>query len=167
MIRNTLTLEKVQRQAIKFILNDYESNYITRLLKLDLLPLMYILDFYVIVFFIKAFQQPSSHFNITHYITFSHANTKSSTTNKLHHVHTHNNCFCNFYSNRLPRIWNSLPPIDLTKSLSSIKTTIYNYLWNHFKQNFLSTNPCTFHFCCRCTNCHNQGLINNFCVIKV
>ena len=112
-------------------------------------------------FFIKAFQQPSSHFNINHYITFSHANTRSSSTNKLHHVHTNNNCFCNFYFNRLPRLWNSLPPIDLTKSLSSIKTTIYNYLWNHFKQNFLSTNPCTFHYCCRCTNCYNQGLIFN------
>ena len=105
MIKDTLTLEKVQRQANKFILNDYESNYKTQLLKLDLLPLiMYILDFYVILFFIKAFQQPSSHSNITHYITFSHANTKSSTTNKLHHVHTHNNCFRNFYFNRLPRI---------------------------------------------------------------
>ena len=59
MIKDTLTLEKVQRQATKFILNDYESDYKTRLLKLDLLPLMYILDFYDILF-IKDFQQPSS-----------------------------------------------------------------------------------------------------------
>ena len=109
MIKDTLTLEKVQRQATKFILYDHES----RLLKLDLLPLMYILDYYDILFFIKAFQQPSSHSNINHYITFSHANTRSSTTNKLHHVHTHNNCFHNFYFNRMPRLWNSLPPIDL------------------------------------------------------
>ena len=46
MIKDTLTLEKFQRQATKFTLNDYESDYKTRLLKLDLLPLMYILDFY-------------------------------------------------------------------------------------------------------------------------
>ena len=132
------------------------------ILKLDLLSLMYILDFYDILFFIKSLQQSSSYFNINHYITFSHASTRSSTTNKLHHVHTHNNCFCNFYFNRLLRLWNSLPSIDLTKSLSSIKTTIYNYLWNHFKQNFPSTNPCIFHFCCRCTNCYNPGSIYNF-----
>ena len=79
MIKDTLTVEKVQRQTTKFILNDYESDYKTRLLKLDLLPLMYNLDFYDILFFIKAFQQPSSHFNINHYITFSHANTRPST----------------------------------------------------------------------------------------
>ena len=124
MIKDILTLEKVQRQATKFILNDYESDYKTQLLKLGLLPLMYILDFYDILFFIKAFQQPSSHFNINHYITFSHANTRFSTTNKLHYVHTHNNCFHNLYFNRLPRLWNSLPPIDLTKSLSSIISLI-------------------------------------------
>ena len=86
MIKDTLTLEKVRRQATKFILNDYESDYNTRLLKLDLLPLMYILDFYDTLFFIKAFQQSSSLFIINHYITFSHANARSSTTNKLHHV---------------------------------------------------------------------------------
>ena len=34
MIKDTFTLEKVQRQATKFILNDYESDYKTRLLKL-------------------------------------------------------------------------------------------------------------------------------------
>ena len=43
LIKDTLILEKIQRQATKFILSDYVSDYKTRLLKLDLLPLMYIL----------------------------------------------------------------------------------------------------------------------------
>ena len=51
LIKDTITLEKIQRQATKFILKDYESSYHTRLLKLDLLPLMYTLDFYDIMFF--------------------------------------------------------------------------------------------------------------------
>ena len=92
--------KKVQRQATKFILNDYESQATkTRLLKLDLLPLMYTLDFYDILFYQSLPTAIIMHiiFNINHYITFSHANTRSSTTNKLHHVHTHNNCFHNFY----------------------------------------------------------------------
>ena len=126
---------------------------------------MYILDFYDILFLSKL---SNSHHHISTSIitlaTFSHANTGSSTINKLHHVHTHNNWFFSCYFNRLPRLWNSLPPMDLTKPFSSIKTAIYNYLWNHFKQNFLSTNPCTFHFCCRCTN---WGLINNFVNLNV
>ena len=57
---------RIQRQTTKFILRDYDSDYKTRLLKLDLLPLMYMLDFYDIIFFIKALKQPSDHFNILH-----------------------------------------------------------------------------------------------------
>ena len=44
----------------------------------------------------------------------------------------------NFYFNRLPRIWNKLPLIDLNQSLLTIKTTIYNYLQQHFRNNFSS-----------------------------
>ena len=45
LIKDTVIPEKIQRQATKFILSDYVSDYKTRLLKLDLLPLMYI-DFH-------------------------------------------------------------------------------------------------------------------------
>ena len=64
------------------------SDYKTRLLKLDLLPLMYILDFYDILFFVKALKQPSDHFNIHHHISFSTSNTRSASTNKLNPTHT-------------------------------------------------------------------------------
>ena len=40
LIKDTVILEKIQRQATKFILSDYVSDYKTRLLKLDLLPLI-------------------------------------------------------------------------------------------------------------------------------
>ena len=48
-----VTIEKVQRRATKFILADYSSdcNYKTRLLRLGILPLMYILDLYDIYLF--------------------------------------------------------------------------------------------------------------------
>ena len=87
LIKDTITLEKIQRQATKFILKDYESSYHT-LLKLDLLPLMYTLDFYDIMFFIKALKQPSNHFNIYDHVSFSTENTRSSSNNKLNHVYT-------------------------------------------------------------------------------
>ena len=61
LIKDTVILEKIQKQATKFILSDYVSDYKTPLLKLDLLPLMYILDFYDILFFIKALKQPGYH----------------------------------------------------------------------------------------------------------
>ena len=37
-------LERVQRRATKYILNDYTSSYRARLLRLSMLPLMYILN---------------------------------------------------------------------------------------------------------------------------
>ena len=162
LIKDTVILEKIQRQATKFILSDYVSDYKTRLLKLDLLPLMYILDFYDILFFVKALKQPSDHFNIHHHVSFSTSNTRSASTNKLNPTHTNSNYFRNFYFNRLPRIWNKLPSIDLSLSLPTIKTIIYNYLHQHFIEHFSSCNPCTFHFCCRCSNCYNTGSLSNF-----
>jgi len=53
-MKYTAILERVQRQATKFILRDYNSDYRTRLLKLDLLPLMYLLDFCDIGFLYKS-----------------------------------------------------------------------------------------------------------------
>ena len=44
LIKDILLLEKVQRRATKFILNDYNSNYRDRLIKLCILPLMYWLE---------------------------------------------------------------------------------------------------------------------------
>ena len=134
----------------------------TRLLKLDLLPLVYMLDFYDIIFFIKALKQPSHHFNILHYVTFSTINTRSTSTNMLVHIRTNTNYTRNFYFNRLPRLWNKLPFIDLNQSLPTIRTTIYNYLQQHFQNNFSPDIPCTYHFCCICTYSHNLGITSNF-----
>jgi len=165
LIKDTAALEKIQRQATKFILKDYESNYRTRLLKLDLLPLMYTLDFYDIMFLVKALKQPSNHFNIYEYISFSTVNTRSSSNNKLNHVFTSNNYTRNFYFNRISRLWNKLPSIDLSQPVSLIKANIYKYLHQHFILHFSADNPCTYHFCCRCSNCYNVGLSSNFSVL--
>ena len=68
------------------------------------------------------------------------------------------------YFVRLPRLWNSLPPIDLNQSFSSIKTYIYNYLWKHFEANFNQFNPCTFHYLCTCSNCYLRNQTTNFAI---
>ena len=41
LLKDIITLERIQRRATKFILNDYQSSYRFRLVKLHLLPLMY------------------------------------------------------------------------------------------------------------------------------
>jgi len=55
-------LERLQRRATKYILNDYTSGYKQRLLKLELLPLMYIYDLTDIMFFIKSLKFPTDKF---------------------------------------------------------------------------------------------------------
>ena len=45
----TLLLERIQRRATKYILNDYQSDYKHRLLQLRFLPLSMQLEWYDIV----------------------------------------------------------------------------------------------------------------------
>jgi len=159
LIKDTTTLERVQRCAAKYILDDYSSDYKQRLLNLQLLPLMYTLDYYDIV---KSLKQPSNHFNILNYVTFSKNRIKSATNNKLLHNYSCNNKIRNSYFNRLPRLWNLLPPINTDLHLNSIKTLIYESLWNHFTELFNSNNSCAYQFVCPCYNCCNIACTPNF-----
>ena len=152
-IRTIITLvEQIQRRATKFILNDYNSSYFDRLKKLNLLPLMYIFELNEVLFAIKSLKYPSSSFNITDYITFNDRSTRSSSIGKLNHVRNSNNVNRHFFFKRIPRLWNALPPIDLSLSIST-KKRIYRFLWEHFLTNFNSDNPCTYHFVCPCSRC--------------
>ena len=55
----------------KYIFNDFASIlFKTRLINLNLLPLMYQLDLYDILFFVKSFQNPTASFNIRNYVDF-------------------------------------------------------------------------------------------------
>ena len=47
LVKDISNLEHLQRRATKYILNDYISDYKTRLLKLELLPLMYTFEHHV------------------------------------------------------------------------------------------------------------------------
>ena len=84
--KDILFIEKIQRRATKYILNDYNSSYKSRLIQLKLLPLMYLFDFNDLIFFIKSYKSPSHHFDINNYISFSHSSTRSSSNNKLTHI---------------------------------------------------------------------------------
>ena len=57
-------IEQLQRRATKFILNNYESDYYDRLLKLNLLPIMYTFKLADIAFAIKSLKAPSNNFDI-------------------------------------------------------------------------------------------------------
>ena len=156
LLKDICVVERVQRRATKYILNDYSSSYKTRLVQLDLLPLMYQYELSDLLFFIKSYKAPHSHFDIKNYVSMQNSlSTRSSSSGKLVHKLSTTNSNCHFYSCWLPRLWNSLPSIDLNLPYLTIKQQLTQFLWNHFSNNFNSNNTCSFNFCCPCSNCIN------------
>ena len=70
-------LERVQRRATKFILNDYISSYKTRLQQLNLLPLMYTYELNDLMFLVKSLKAHTDNFDIKNFITFNTNSTRS------------------------------------------------------------------------------------------
>ena len=77
LIKDIKKLEQLQRQATKYILSNYLSDYKTQLIQLRLLPLTYIFETSDILFFIKNLKNLTKNFNINTYISFSIGNTRS------------------------------------------------------------------------------------------
>ena len=77
-------------------------------------------EIYDICFFVKSLKQPSTSFNITDFVSFSHNSTRSGSHLKLVHQLAKANRFNQFYFTRLPHLWNALPPMDLSKSYITI-----------------------------------------------
>ena len=132
LIRDITLIEQIQRRATKFILNDYSSNYFNRLKQLNLLPLIYIFELNEIIFILKSLKYPSPSFNIINYISFADGNTKSSTRSKMIHVRNNNNTSRHIFFNRIPPLWNTLSPMDLSLSITTNKRKVYNFYGHIF-----------------------------------
>ena len=125
-------------------------------MKLHLLPLMMTLELQDVLFFVRSLKQSRlqrSSFNILQYISFSTNPTRSGSQWKLIQPIVKTTRHKNFYFSRLPLLWNSLPPIDLDPSYDTIKCKLKDIFWLSFVHNFNSEIPCTYHFCCPCSNC--------------
>ena len=80
---------------------------------------MYIFELNEIFFILKSLKDLSPSFNITDYISFADGNTRSSMGSKMIHVRNNNNTSRDFFFNRIPRLWNALPPMDLSLSITN------------------------------------------------
>ena len=100
-IKDIQLLERVQRRATKYILNDFTSDYKDRLISLELLPLMMFYELLDILFFVKSLKTPNDCFNISYYLQFTTHNTRSSNI-RLVHTRSSNNSSRHFYFNHLP-----------------------------------------------------------------
>ena len=106
-------------------------------LRLNLLLIMYTFELADIVFAIKSLKAPSSNFDVSKYLWFTVGSTRSAAQRKFKHVTVPNNKAKHSYFNRLPRLWNALPPVDLSLSVSTNRIIIYKFLWSHYISNLL------------------------------
>ena len=157
--KDILHLERLQRRATKYILNNYTSDYKSRLIKLGLLPLSLVLENKWYSFFLKSLQSPSASFNIYDFVSFSNSSTHSSTMHKLEHFFSTSTSSCSF--NCLPRLWNCLPSLEQHVSVSVVIGYI-KFFWIHFTSNFNLSDPCSYHLICPCYNCLASSASPNF-----
>ena len=153
LLTDIRTLELVQRRATKFIIDDTSVDYKSRLIQLELLPLMMELEIADIIFLIKSLRSPSPHFNVYNFVEFSSYSTRSFSNLKLRHSISKTNLEASFYFYRIPRLWNSLPTIDINLSLYTIKHKLRQYFWDHFISYFDPNDVCSFHYLCLCHRC--------------
>ena len=99
---------------------------------------------------------PPDNFNITDYISFVSSSTRAATMNRIKRtipLKPRLNSTRHFYFNRMVRLWNSLPNIDLQLPFNSIRRHILGIFWQVFIQQFDVNNSCTWYVSCPCTKC--------------
>ena len=147
-------IESLQHRATKYILNDYR----TRLISLNLLPISMLLELNDLCFFVKSLKNksPNNSYNISEYVSFSHNHTRSGTFSKLVQPCIKNNREKQFYFNRFPYLWNSLPPINLSLSCNTITNQLKSIFWKSFLKEFNPDVSCSYYYSCPCPRCFSQ-----------
>ena len=154
-------LEGVQRRATKYILNDYNSEYKTRLKKSDLIPLNYYKEYRDMCFLYKCIHKLYD-IKIQDFITFQnyscHNIRLSSNTHSIRPARCKTVKGAEFFFKRTIGTWNKLSPgikstvctnknilpfkVKLSKFYKELRDTV-------FQPEFL----CTWSTCCRCPAC--------------
>ena len=142
--------------------NNNDMDYRNRLLSLKLLPLMMEYEIADIMFLVKCLKSSSDHFNICDFVEFCAHSTRGSSSLKLKHKLCRTHLDRNFYFNRIPRLWNSLPTLDINLPLPAIKSRLRQFFWDQFMSKFDSNNTCSFHYLCPCPRCSHNPVNMHF-----
>ena len=162
LIKDIIKIENIQRRASKFILNDFLSDYKSRLTSLHILPLMLSMELNDIIFMVRCLQSSHCCIDIHSLISFSSSDTRSASSHKMIHSISSTNHSRHFFFNRIPRLWNALPPIDLDLSINTIKKQLTKFFWVYFTNKVDPSNPCSIHFVCPCSKCSLCSLPSQF-----
>ena len=155
-VKDISCLERIQRRSTKYILNDYSTNYKSRL---HLLPIALWLNLHDLLFLVKCLQDQENNLEIYHYITFHTTCTRTGSTGHMLNInYTRTSAARHFYFNRIVLLWNSVQPaINLDEPFQVVRHKLINFLWSHFMNHFNSLDTCTYHLVCPCSNCHASG----------
>ena len=93
--------------------------------------------------FVSQVKFPSSHLNRLDHISYRNF-TRSSSHIMLIHSPSYKNSTRNYFFKRLSRLWNTLPQIDLSQSMYTIKLKLHQVFWNYFSLSFFIY--CSLHF---------------------
>ena len=151
-----MALERLQRRASKYILNNYQLDYKSRLISINLLPLTLWMEMQDILFLLGLLKNPPDNFNLSEYIHFAQSPTRSSSTGKItasSPCTPRLNSTRHFYFNRIIKIWNSLPPLDLDCPLSTHKSFLWKFYWDYFIHHYCVESTCSWYRVCPCSNC--------------
>ena len=167
LIKESRTLEKLQRRASKYIMGYPSLDYKQRLLKLNLLPLTLWLELQDVLLFLHLIKFPPDNYNLSDFVHFSDSSTRSATAGKLvpsSLVIPRLNCTKHFYycNNWIIRIWNTLPPFDLHLSYVTLKTKLKDFFWDYFLNNYCSDNPHSWYCVCPCSSCSVLPIHTNY-----
>ena len=105
----------------------------------------------------------TAHFNIYWYVKFATNSTRSASSFKLTwFILDQSRPPTNTFFNKIVRLWNHMPSIDLSHSTDLIKRQLTTFLWNKFTSTFNSEILCTYHITCPCYRCSNLRIVVNF-----
>ena len=155
-VNDILLLERVQRHAKKYILNNYSDfSYAERCIKLSILPLCFRREIIDLLLFFKYLNSYvdcnfSSYFELVGSL-HSLRSSSNGTLLKLPRVKT--TALQSSYFYRLVRLWNSLPrDIREASSVFSFKKYINNLYFSRLA-NFNINERCTWRLACTCGFC--------------
>ena len=85
-----------------------------------------------IMFLIESLKFPTDNFDIRDHVTFIRNSTRSGTHHKLAHPRVTSATQGHFYFNRIVRLYNHLPVIDISLPINTIKRRLISYFWAYF-----------------------------------
>jgi hypothetical protein len=157
-------VESLQRRATKFILNDFNADYKTRLNMCGLLPLCLRRQFLDCVFTYNSLMGLND-FNILDYVSYvdvSMINTRFQVYQdelKFKLIRAKHVIYEKFFTKRIIDVWNTIPydirSIELTDlgHNSSFKNALKRWFIAYFNDEFNTTQTCTWIVKCSCQEC--------------